>query len=111
MATRTILEHELAYFAKMSYGDLFRRHAFAYPLQTPKKEDTLFFVSDKNKETKMAKCQKCGKGPGFGNNVSHAQNKTKRKFAANIQKTSVYVNGQRKRMKLCTRCIRTMYKT
>ena len=47
MATRTILEHELAYFAKMSYGDLFRRHAFAYPLQTPKKED---FLPDTHKK-------------------------------------------------------------
>lgn len=59
----------------------------------------------------MAKCQKCGKGPGFGNNVSHAQNKTKRRFNANIQKTTIYVNGHRKRIKLCTRCIRTMHKT
>lgn len=59
----------------------------------------------------MAKCQKCGKGPAFGNNVSHAQNKTKRTFEPNIQKTVVMVDGRPTSMKLCTRCMRTMYKT
>lgn len=59
----------------------------------------------------MAKCDVCGKGPASGNNVSHAMNKTKRTFAPNIQKTVVYYNGQAKRMKVCTRCLRTMAKT
>lgn len=59
----------------------------------------------------MAKCEKCGKGPVSGNNVSHAQNRTKRVFAPNIQKTLVMVDGRSKSMRLCTRCIRTMAKT
>lgn len=58
----------------------------------------------------MAKCQKCGKGPVAGNNVSHAMNKTKRTFAPNIQRTMVMVDGRPKRMRLCTRCIRSQYK-
>ena len=34
----------------------------------------------------MAKrCDVCGKGPQFGNNVSHANNKTKRRFLPNLQ--------------------------
>ena len=28
----------------------------------------------------MAKCEICGKGPQFGNNVSHANNKTRKTF-------------------------------
>ena len=36
------------------------------------------------------RCMITGKGPMSGNNVSHAQNKTKRRFLPNIQDTSVY---------------------
>ena len=32
-----------------------------------------------------AKCEFCGKGPQFGNNVSHANNKTRRRWNANLQ--------------------------
>jgi large subunit ribosomal protein L28 len=59
----------------------------------------------------MAKCQRCGKGPVAGNNVSHSQVKTKRVFAPNIQKFIITENGRTRRMKLCTRCARTLYKT
>jgi large subunit ribosomal protein L28 len=59
----------------------------------------------------MAKCEICGKQRATGNNVSHAQNKTKRTFEANIQSTVVYQNGQARRVKACTRCIRTMAKS
>lgn len=60
----------------------------------------------------MAKCERCGKGPGFGNNVSHSQVKTRRQFKPNIQKFLVTKpNGNTVRMKLCTRCARTMYKS
>lgn len=58
----------------------------------------------------MAKCQICGKHRETGNNVSHAQNKTKRTFEANIQSTVVYENGRVRKVKACTRCIRTMAK-
>lgn len=58
----------------------------------------------------MAKCEKCGKGPVSGNNVSHAQNRTKRIFAPNIQKTQVLENGRLVSKRWCTRCIRSQYK-
>lgn len=35
-------------------------------------------------------CQITGKKLMFGNNVSHAQNKTRRRFMPNIQDTSLY---------------------
>lgn len=56
----------------------------------------------------MAKrCEICGKGPAFGRNVSHAHNVTPRRFQANIQRVRAVVNGGVKRMRVCTRCIRS----
>ena len=56
----------------------------------------------------MAKrCDVCGKGPQFGNNVSHANNKTRRRFNPNLQSIRVRLNdGNNGRMKVCTRCIK-----
>ena len=56
----------------------------------------------------MAKrCEICGKGPAFGRNVSHAHNVTPRRFQANIQRVRAVVNGGVKRLRVCTRCIRS----
>jgi large subunit ribosomal protein L28 len=56
----------------------------------------------------MAKrCDICGKGPAFGRNVSHAHNVTSRRFQANIQRVRAVINGGVKRIKVCTRCIRS----
>ena len=56
----------------------------------------------------MAKrCEVCGKGPQFGNNVSHANNKTRRRFNPHLQPVrAVQPNGGNARMKVCTRCIK-----
>jgi len=53
----------------------------------------------------MAKCSICGKGPRTGNNVSHANNKTKRRWLPNIQKIRVDWEGQPRMMNVCTRCL------
>jgi large subunit ribosomal protein L28 len=58
----------------------------------------------------MAKCQICGKSPSFGHNVSHSNVKTKRQWKPNIQKVTVYSDGKRQKMNLCTRCLRTLNK-
>ncbi len=50
-------------------------------------------------------CEICGKGPSFGNNVSHANNKTKRTWHPNLQKIKALRNGTVKSIKVCTRCI------
>ena len=56
----------------------------------------------------MAKrCEVCGKGPQFGNNVSHANNRTPRRFDPNLQSIRVQLpQGGVKRMKVCTTCIK-----
>ena len=52
-------------------------------------------------------CYLCGKKPHVGHNVSHANNKTKRRFMPNLQSTKLVINGQTRRVTLCTRCIRS----
>ena len=56
----------------------------------------------------MAKrCEVCGKGPQFGNNVSHANNRTRRRFDPNLQSIRVQrPQGGNVRMKVCTVCIK-----
>jgi len=56
----------------------------------------------------MAKrCDICGKGPGAGNNVSHAHNKTRRRYLPNLQKVRAVMDGKIKRVSACTQCIRS----
>jgi large subunit ribosomal protein L28 len=56
----------------------------------------------------MAKqCEVCGKSPVFGNQVSHANNVTSRRWLPNLQRVRVMVNGAARRMQVCTRCIRS----
>jgi large subunit ribosomal protein L28 len=54
------------------------------------------------------KCEICGKGPSVGCIVSHAHNKTKRRWMPNLQNVrAVTASGRTERMRVCTRCIRS----
>lgn len=46
----------------------------------------------------------------FGHNRSHSMVATKRMFQPNVMKRNVVVNGQPRRLYVCTRCVRTMNK-
>jgi len=59
----------------------------------------------KGVDTMSKVCEICGKKPMYGNNVSHAHNLTRRRRHPNIQKIRVEVEGEVKRMKVCTSCI------
>jgi large subunit ribosomal protein L28 len=52
-------------------------------------------------------CDICSKRRGVGNNVSHANNKTRRVWRVNLQRVHVVINGTRCHVKACTRCIRS----
>lgn len=52
-------------------------------------------------------CDICKKGPVAGNNVSHAHNKTKRRWMPNLQSVRAVVNGQVRKIRACSRCIRS----
>ncbi len=41
-----------------------------------------------------------------GFNVSHAHNKTKRRWKPNLQRTKVVLNGGVKTMRVCTSCLK-----
>ncbi|MDP6777714.1 MAG: 50S ribosomal protein L28 [Candidatus Latescibacteria bacterium] len=54
-----------------------------------------------------ARCEVCGKGPMVGNHVSHAHNKKKRRFNPNLRRVRVEVDGTPKRMRVCSKCIKS----
>lgn len=57
-------------------------------------------------------CQVTGKGPRTGNNVSHANNKTKRRFLPNLQSRRFWVESENRwvRLRVSTQAIRTIDK-
>jgi large subunit ribosomal protein L28 len=56
----------------------------------------------------MAKrCELCGKGPVVGRQHSHANNVSARRFEPNLQSVKAVINGGHKRMRVCTRCLRS----
>ncbi len=60
----------------------------------------------------MAKCEISGKKPSTGNNVSHSKRRTRRVWKPNIQKiTMVDANGRRRKVRVATSTIRSLYKT
>ncbi len=58
------------------------------------------------------RCQVTGKRPMSGNNVSHSNNKTKRRFLPNLQKKRFYLESERRwiRLKVSARGIKTISK-
>ena len=52
------------------------------------------------------KCDICGKGPQFGNNISHANNVTKRRWNVNLRPVKAAISGGTKRVRVCTGCIK-----
>ena len=51
-------------------------------------------------------CYICGKGPGVGNHVSNANNKRRRRFMPNLQRVRIVEGSVRRRVLVCTRCIK-----
>lgn len=56
----------------------------------------------------MAKvCEICGKGPQFGNAISHAHNVSKRRWNVNLRPVHAVVKGARKRIRVCANCLKS----
>ena len=56
------------------------------------------------------RCELTGKESLYGHNVSHAKNRTNRRFVPNLQKVTLHSNALRKDIKLriCTRALRSV---
>lgn len=52
-------------------------------------------------------CDICGKGPQFGNRISHAHNVTKRRWDPNLRRVRALVNGAHRTLRVCASCLRT----
>ncbi len=52
-------------------------------------------------------CDICGKHPVVGNNVSHANNHTKRRWKPNLRKVRSINQGTVRYIRVCTRCLRS----
>ena len=52
-------------------------------------------------------CSLCGRRPSTGNHVSHAKNRRKRRFLPNLKHVRSRLGGGVKRIRVCTRCIRS----
>jgi large subunit ribosomal protein L28 len=63
--------------------------------------------SDRRMELMARVCAVCAKGPVTGNNVSHANNRTKRRWYPNLQTVRVLVDGAPKRIRVCTQCLKS----
>jgi large subunit ribosomal protein L28 len=72
-------------------GDIWQ---FSY---TPKKQE---------KPTMAMKCEICGKGPHYGNVISHANNTRRRRWNPNLKRVHALISGSRKQVRVCTACIR-----
>ncbi len=56
----------------------------------------------------MAKrCELCGRGPLYGNSISHAHNVRRRRWNINLRVVRAVVDGVRKRVRVCAACIRS----
>ena len=52
-------------------------------------------------------CEVCGKGIMSGNNVSHSNRHTKAAWKPNVQTVRAIVDGEVKRVNVCTRFLRS----
>jgi large subunit ribosomal protein L28 len=71
-----------------------------WPLEIPK-------VPSRESRAMAKRCEICGKSPVVGRNVSHAHNVTARRFEPNLQRVRALVNGGIRRLRVCTRCLRS----
>ena len=52
------------------------------------------------------RCDVCGKGPMWGNKVSHAHNISKRVWNPTLQRVRAMIGGRVQNIDACTRCLR-----
>ena len=56
------------------------------------------------------RCEICKKSGQSGHNVSHSKRRTKTRFVANVHEQTLYRDGKAVKVKICTRCLRSLHK-
>ncbi len=54
----------------------------------------------------MKVCEICGKGAQNGMTVSHANNKSRRRFFPNLHAVRANLNGRHRRIRVCSSCLK-----
>lgn len=65
-----------------------------------------------------ARCDVCGKGTAFGRNIRHKHSgrwqrkapRTNRVYRPNLHRQVLWIDGQKVKVNLCTRCLRNQMK-
>lgn len=52
-------------------------------------------------------CEVCGRGAMTGNKVSHSNRKSSKTWDINLQETTMEIDGKMKKVRACTKCIKT----
>jgi len=52
-------------------------------------------------------CVSCGKRPAVGNNRSHSNRATKRRFEPNLQRVRILLDGRPQQAYVCARCLKS----
>ncbi len=55
----------------------------------------------------MAKCEICDKSVQFGIQVSHSHKRSNKMWKPNIRRVRAIVNGQTKRLHVCSKCLKS----
>ena len=62
-------------------------------------------------EVKAMRCEICLKSGMTGSNVSHSNLHTKTRFKANVHKQTIVQDGKNIKVKICSRCLRSLSKS
>jgi large subunit ribosomal protein L28 len=77
------------------------------PAETRVSEKAAKALRDRENRLMAKRCEICDKGPVVGRTVSHAHNVGPRRFEPNLQTVRALVKGATKRIRVCTRCLRS----
>ena len=56
------------------------------------------------------KCDICGKIPTSGSTISHSKRHAKRRWQPNVHPVTMEVDGEKKKLSICSRCLRSQNK-
>jgi large subunit ribosomal protein L28 len=74
--------------------------------RTPRNCDDILEQDSSFGEDMAQVCDICGKGPQFGNNISHAHNTTRRRWNVNLHPVKAKIGTGAKRLRVCSSCLK-----